>query len=119
MTDALDAQVEAVCAARAILRSRAPHKVSDIRRACLTMQVMGDGLDYIEAREMLRALDAKAREEELRGLLNAHPRRDEPVTPPPYSPQARMIRAALVDTAILAGFGAAVFLVIMNMGGSL
>ena len=98
MTDALDAQVEAVCAARAILRSRAPHKVSDIRRACLTMQVMGDGLDYIEAREVLRALD------------------NPPVTPPPYSPQPRMIRAALVDTAILAGFGAAVFLVIMNGG---
>jgi broad specificity phosphatase PhoE len=107
MTDTLDAQVEAVCAARALLRSPLPHKASDIRRACLTMQLLGDGTDHVEARHMLRALDLAASEG-----VSRPPRLD----PPPYSPQPRMIRAALLDAAILAGFGAAVFVVIMNGG---
>jgi hypothetical protein len=54
----LDAEVEAVSAARAILRSHAPHTVGTIRMACATLQTLGDGTDWIEAREMLRAIAA-------------------------------------------------------------
>lgn len=92
MTVELDAQVEAVCAARAILRSELPHKVSDIRLACITMQRFGDGLDYVEARHMLQAL--------------------RPVKPP-YSPQVSLIRAAMVDCAglaVIAALAASVYL---------
>lgn len=46
-----DPSANIVTAARAVLRSPLPHRVADIRRACVTMQTFGDGTDYLEARE--------------------------------------------------------------------
>jgi hypothetical protein len=55
----LNAEVEAVLAARAICRSDNPHSVSTIRQACAVLQRYGDGTDYLLAREMLAALAQK------------------------------------------------------------
>jgi hypothetical protein len=87
----LDAEVEAVSAARAILRSDKPHSVGTIRQACVMLQRFGDGTDWLEARQMLRAIEAR-----------------KPVQKPPMSPQPRLIRriidgllGALITVAVV------------------
>jgi hypothetical protein len=76
----------------------------------VSLQAMWTAREVLETRTQAKATVAllthyiDARREAIRTEARAHARKGT-------------IRAALVDTAILAGFGAAVFLVIMNMGG--
>ena len=78
----------------------------------VSLQAMWTAREVLETRTQAKATVAllthyiDARREDIRTEARAHARKG-------------MIRAALVDAAILAVFGAAVFLVIMNMGGSL
>ncbi len=90
-----------VAAADAILRSPAPHDEDTIRAACNALMEWGDpATDWWRGYHVLRALDAKP----------AHV-----VKRPDYSPQPRIIRAALVDSAILAAFGAVVLIVMLAL----
>lgn len=88
----LDAEVEAVCAAVAILNSRAPHTVGTIHRACITAKRFGDGSHHILADQTLAGLEARAQA-----------RREADATPvqrPPYSPQVTRIRDVLAGALI-------------------
>jgi len=49
-------EAEAVAAARGILRSAAPHTPETLTLACMTLQQLGDGVDYMEADRVLYAL---------------------------------------------------------------
>jgi len=49
-------EAEAVAAARGILRSAAPHTPETLTLACMTLQQLGDGVDYMEADRVLHAL---------------------------------------------------------------
>ena len=89
----LAAQDEALDAARAILRSKAPHTRATIRDACHVVMTFGDAWDWMDGYHILQAMRA-------------------PVAPPPMSPQPRLIRAALVDCAglaVIAGIALAVY----------
>ncbi len=86
----LDAQVRAVEFARAILRSEAPHTVGSIREACNALMTYGDGLDCVEARHMLAALDKR----------KTAIKRDVPIQRPPYSQGHGTIRAILLGATL-------------------
>jgi hypothetical protein len=78
----------------------------------VSLQAMWTAREVIDSRTQAKATVAllttyiDARREAIRTEARAHEHRGT-------------IRAALLDAAILAGFGAVVFVVIMNMGGSL
>lgn len=52
-----DRRADIVTAARAILRSPAPHDRETIREACHAMMTWGNAVDWSEAYPVLRALD--------------------------------------------------------------
>lgn len=98
----LTAQVEAVCAARAILRSELPHSVGTIRQACAVLQTYGDGMDVLQARDMLRAVG---------------PTKPAPVQPPPYSPQVHRIRDILAGALIALSVAYVALVVMLGVPG--
>jgi len=52
-------EAEAVAAARGILRSAAPHTDETLTLACMTLQQLGDGVDYMEADRVLYAISLR------------------------------------------------------------
>lgn len=101
----LTAEVEAVCAARAICRSDKPHHVRDIRWAIATLQKLGDGTDHILARDMLAALALKY------PAPKPHP------TPVPYSPQVVRIRDILAGALIALSVAYVALIVMLGVPG--
>ena len=81
-------RAQAVAAAHAIIRSRAPHRVADIRKACAVLLTYGDADQRQEAADMLDALALRARR------ITVKP------APPPYSNSFRMARDVLVGAAV-------------------
>lgn len=96
----LTAEVDAVCAARAILRSELPHSVGTIRQACAVMLTYGDGLDVLQARDMLWAVAPT-----------------KPVQRPPYSPQVTRIRDVLAGALIAVSIIYVALIVMLGVPG--
>lgn len=92
-----EARREAIVeAARAILRSAADHTDADMIEACYALQDYGDWRDHTEADAMLQAIQMRQRRDE----FNKQREREE----------SQNLRAALMDMAILAAFGAVLVL---------
>ena len=93
----LAARESALAMSRTILRGKGRHAADDLRLACHTLMTYGDHWDWVEAYQVLRALDA----------------------PPAASQRRGKIRDGLRDMAVLLGFGAVVLVVVYVGGGAL
>lgn len=81
-----------VTAARAILRSPAPHDRETIREACHALMTWGNAMDWSEAYPVLRALDLPP--------MNVAP----VAVKPPYSANVIRIRDVLIGSVVTVGF---------------